>query len=128
MRAVQRSGRADREADAVQRERIAFADRLEPPVRRPARAHVVLGVDFEEAEVRAGLEDGVEMLGLEADADAAEPRPMWPLSRESLSRNASMPASSRSTGACYRASRCAFAPKEKCLAPVTPVETERKSV
>ena len=73
MRAVQRFGRTDRQANAVQRERIAFADRLEPPVWRTAGAHIVLSVDFEEAEIRAPLENGVEMFGLEANADAAKP-------------------------------------------------------
>ena len=68
---VERFGRADRQADAVQRKRIERADRLEPPVRRPAGAHVVLGVDLEETEAWPALQDRGEMLRLEADADAA---------------------------------------------------------
>lgn len=33
-----------------------------------ARHHVVLGVDLDEAEIRAGFQDRPEMFGLEADA------------------------------------------------------------
>ena len=55
-----------RAATADSRRRIA----AEPPVRRTAGAHVVLGVDLEKAEPRSGVDDGVEMLGLETDADA----------------------------------------------------------
>ncbi len=70
MGGVQRSRRADRQADAVQRQRVDRADRLEPAVRRPARAHVVLCMDLEKTELRAHPHDGVEVLGLEADAGA----------------------------------------------------------
>ena len=54
----------------MQRNRVERADRLEPAVRRPASAHVVFRVDLEEAEVGPRLDDGVEVLGLEADAGA----------------------------------------------------------
>ena len=51
MLSVERAVRADRETDAVQRDRIELADGFEVTVRRAARAHVVLGVDLEEADV-----------------------------------------------------------------------------
>ena len=70
MSAVERPGRADREADAVQRQRIELADRIEAAMRRAARAHIVLRVDLEKPKLRTRVEDRLEMLGLEADADA----------------------------------------------------------
>ena len=70
MGAVERAGRADRQADAVQRKRIKLADRVEAAVRRAAAAHVVFRVDFEKPKLRARIDDRLEMLGLEPDADA----------------------------------------------------------
>ena len=70
MGAVEGSRSADREANTVQRKRIAFADRLEIAVGRPALAHVVLGMDFEEADIGLRLDDVPVVLGLEADAAA----------------------------------------------------------
>jgi hypothetical protein len=70
MRFVERPRRADREADAVQRQRIARADRLEPAVRRAAVAHVIFRMNLEKSEVGSLREDRVDMLGLEADARA----------------------------------------------------------
>ena len=69
--AVERPRRADRQPDPMQRQRIAGADRLQPAMRRPAVAHVGLGVDLEEADLARAGEDRREMLGLEADAGAA---------------------------------------------------------
>src|SRR5713226_3599333 len=60
--------RSDRQPDAVQRQRIALADFREVAVRRAASAHVVFGVDFEEANIRGGLHDRPIVLGLEANA------------------------------------------------------------
>ena len=54
----------------MQRKRIKRADRLQPPMRRAAVAHVILGVDLEEADVRALGQDRVEVFGLQADAGA----------------------------------------------------------
>ena len=70
MRAIERSRRADRQADAVQRKRVALADRVEPAMRRAARAHVVFRVDFEKPKLRTRFDDRVEMLRLETHADA----------------------------------------------------------
>ncbi len=69
---VQGRRRSDRQADAVQRQPVVGADRLEPAVGRPAGAHVVFGMDLEEGELRARLEDRIEVLRLEADAGALD--------------------------------------------------------
>jgi hypothetical protein len=45
---------------------MVAADSLERPMRRSAGAHVVLGVHLEEAGVLAFLQDGVQVLVLEA--------------------------------------------------------------
>ena len=97
MGAVERPGRADRQADAVQRKRIAAADRLEPTVRRTARAHVVLGVNLEKAEFGTRIQDGVEMLGLEAHADGLRRNCAWTGFRHEILRfeRCSTPVSSR---------------------------------
>ncbi len=70
MGAVERPGRADRQADAMQRQRIAFPDRVEAAMRRAAAAHVVFRVNFEKSKLGTGVDDRLEMLGLEPDADA----------------------------------------------------------
>ena len=70
MRLVQRPRRADRQADAVQRQRVTLADGVEAAMRRAARAHVVFRVDLEKSKLRARFHDRLEMLGLESDADA----------------------------------------------------------
>src|SRR5580698_7486371 len=41
-------------------------------MRRAARAHVVLGVDFEKPKLWARFDDRLEMLGLETNADARQ--------------------------------------------------------
>src|SRR6516225_9565598 len=71
MREVERSWRADRQAHAMQRQGIKLADRLQAPMRRSARAHIVLGVNFKKSELRLRFDDRVEMLGLETDAHGA---------------------------------------------------------
>ena len=70
MRLVQRPRRADRQADAVQRQRVTLADGVEAAMRRAARAHVVFRVDLEKPKLRARFHDRLEVLGLESDADA----------------------------------------------------------
>ncbi len=75
MGAVERPGRADRQADAVQRQRIKLADRVEAAMRRAARAHIVFRVDFEKPKLWTRLDDRLEMLGLEPDADARRAKP-----------------------------------------------------
>src|SRR4051794_16946197 len=73
VRLVERLRSADRHADAVQRQRMIAADRFQRAVRRSARAHVVFGMDLEEAGLRTAGEDRVEMFVLEAGpGDAAE--------------------------------------------------------
>jgi hypothetical protein len=49
----------------VQRNWIVFADRLERAVRRTAGAHVIFGMDFEEATGLRATEDGWQMFWLE---------------------------------------------------------------
>ncbi len=70
MLAVERPGAADRERHAMQRQRIARAELGEQAMRRPALAHIVLGMHLEEAEAVVSPKHVVGMLGLEADADA----------------------------------------------------------
>src|SRR5262249_2477635 len=72
--AVKRLLRADRQPDAVQRQRIAIADRSEIAVRRAAGAHVVLGMDLEEADIGGRLEYRPVVLWLEPDAGAPRDR------------------------------------------------------
>ena len=57
MRPVERLRTADRHAHAVQRHRMVAAEALQRAMRRSARAHVVLGMDFEEAALRSFGED-----------------------------------------------------------------------
>src|SRR5882724_1424504 len=68
MVAIERPHRTNRQPDAMHRQRIAFAQRAELRVRRPAGAHVVLGVNLEESDRLRSGEDVVKMRGLEADA------------------------------------------------------------
>ena len=70
MRRVQRPGRTDRQAHAVQRQRVALGDCRQHAVRRPAIAHVVLGMHLEEADIRRLGQDGVAVLRLEAQPGA----------------------------------------------------------
>ena len=80
MVAIQPPRAADRQADPVDRKRIVLPQRRQLPMRRTARAHVILGVDFKETQRRAGFADGGEMFGLEADA-----RRGWQRSHEDAS-------------------------------------------
>ena len=66
MRLVQWMRGADRHAHAVQRNGIVSADGVQRPMRRTAGAHIVLGVDLEEAAHLGRLENRRQMLGLEA--------------------------------------------------------------
>ena len=50
MDAIESLHRADREADAMDREGVVLAQPFEHRVRRAARAHVILGVDLEEPD------------------------------------------------------------------------------
>src|SRR5262249_12789595 len=65
---VERLHRADRQADAVERQGIALAQRGKLRMRRPAGAHVILRVHLEEADwLRLG-QNGAKKHRLEADA------------------------------------------------------------
>ncbi|MCY1227464.1 hypothetical protein D9M72_397330 [compost metagenome] len=59
---------ADGQADTVDGERVVLANPAQIVVEGAAIHHVVLGVDFEEAEVRTGIEHVPVMPGLEPDA------------------------------------------------------------
>ena len=59
---------ADGEANAVDGQCIVGADAAEIVVKGPARHHVVLGVDLEEAERRLRFEHVEEVFGLEPQA------------------------------------------------------------
>src|SRR5271170_2638089 len=66
MRLVQGLRSADRHAHAVQRNGMVAANSLEGAMRRAAGAHVVLGVNLEEAARLRPREDRLQVLGLEA--------------------------------------------------------------
>ena len=64
MLAVERRFAADREADAMHRQREALAQRAQLRMRRPARAHVVFGMDFDEADRLPAGQDVGKCCGL----------------------------------------------------------------
>ncbi len=105
MIAVERPVGADREPDAVQRQRVALADRGQVAMRRPAGAHVVLRVHLEEAEVGAALEDVAIVLRLQPHARARRDRHFSHLSSPpaELTRRARI----RRPASAYRAARLA---------------------
>jgi hypothetical protein len=72
---VQRIRGADRERDAVERDRIVAPDALQHRQRTAARHHEVLGDRLEERDVRPRLDDRVEVLLPEADSAARQGRP-----------------------------------------------------
>ena len=74
MRPVERTGGPERQADAVQRQRVVFADGGEIAMRRSARPHVVLGMDLEPAECRPAIENLEIMLWLEPDPGRSRDR------------------------------------------------------
>jgi len=67
---LERPVRANRQSDAVQRQGIALPNGRQVAVRRTSRAHVVLDVNFEEANVGRCICDCPVVLGLETDAPA----------------------------------------------------------
>src|SRR6516165_6787159 len=70
VRAVKRLHRADRQSDAVQRERIAFAQSAQLRMWRPAGAHVVFRMDLEKTDRLRRGNDVAKMRRLEADTGA----------------------------------------------------------
>ena len=70
MGGIERPLAADRQADAMDRERIDRAQRGERGVGRPAGAEIVFGMDFEKAERRPFGDQTRAVLGLETDARA----------------------------------------------------------
>src|SRR5882724_5392608 len=81
MRLVERLRSADRHAHAVQRHRMVAPYGFERAMRWSARAHIVLGMDFEEAALLAFREDRGKMLVLEARAREAADRHDWKAKR-----------------------------------------------
>ncbi|MNN89133.1 hypothetical protein D3C81_2069050 [compost metagenome] len=65
MRDIQRPLPTDRQADAVQRQRVLFAYPPQEVMKRPAGHHVVFRVHLEKAQIRSGLEHLTKMLALE---------------------------------------------------------------
>ena len=82
MRLVEPARAADGEPHPVQRERIAHPHRLEGAMRRPALAHIVLGMHLEPADVGLALEDVAVMLGLEPNAGPWRNRAVGKAARE----------------------------------------------
>jgi hypothetical protein len=74
VRCIERVGRADRQADAVQAERMVAAGAAQDVARQAAAAEIVFGVDLDEADVRALLEERGAVLGAQADAGAERER------------------------------------------------------
>ncbi len=70
MFAVDRLCGSDRQPDAMDGQGIAIAQCAELRVRRAARTHVVLGMDFDEADRLLAGKNVDEMLRLESDAGA----------------------------------------------------------
>src|SRR5215467_3638577 len=79
MRFIERLRAAYRHANAVERNRVVLADLVKRSLGRTAGAHVVFGVDFEEAIPLPVGQDRLQMFVLEARANAA---------RNGMSRNA----------------------------------------
>src|SRR5216684_3922595 len=65
---IERPIGADRQSDAVERQRIPFANCRKVAVRRTSRAHVIFRMDLKETDVGQRFDNGAVMLGLEADA------------------------------------------------------------
>lgn len=63
---VEASRAPDRKTDAVQGQRVALADGGELGMGQTALAHIVLGMDLEEANVRAAAQYVVDVLRLQA--------------------------------------------------------------
>src|SRR5436305_647820 len=66
MRPVHRGWTADRHAHTVQRKWMIAAQPFQRAVRRATSAHIILGMNLEEAALRACAEDSCKMLMLEA--------------------------------------------------------------
>ena len=64
---VERIGAAEREADAVDADRVMVSYTLEMHVRRSTGRHVIFGMDFDEAKIGPAVDQIVVMRGLEAD-------------------------------------------------------------
>ena len=92
MRGVEPLGAAEREPDAVDRQRIVGAQPLQAPHGRSA-AHVVLGVDFQPGDARAGRHDFGDMGGAQADTAAGRMHgALWTRDRRRAVRDPGRPA------------------------------------
>src|SRR5258708_37967188 len=67
---VERPIGADRQSDAVERQRISVPNGRQIAMRRTSRSHVVFRMNLEEADVRPCLDNRAVVLCLEADAGA----------------------------------------------------------
>ena len=65
MLAIERAFAANRQADAMNRQRVMFADQAQIVMERAAGDHVVFGMHLKEPDIRAGLEYIHKVLGLE---------------------------------------------------------------
>ena len=70
VRAIEGPVRPDRQADAMQRERVTLANRGQVPVRRAAGAHIIFRMNFKKAHIGPRLEDLAIVLRLEPDPGA----------------------------------------------------------
>jgi len=105
MAPVETIGTAERQPDAVDRERKAVADALEHAMRRAAIAHEVLGVDLEPGGLGRAVEDGAPVLGLEPDPGARRDRARVPDAGRATARHDAHPSFSHGSAA---ASPCAW--------------------
>ena len=67
-------GRAQRKPDPMEAQRVALAETFEPRERRAAVGEEILGVDLEECQRRAPLEERGVVRRAQPDADAARER------------------------------------------------------
>ena len=74
---IERPIGTDRQADAVKRQLVSFADGRQVTMRWSTGAHVIFGMDFEESDIGKRFDDGAVMLGLEADAPAGRNAILW---------------------------------------------------
>ena len=68
MRSIERPNRSDRQADAVDRDRMARANVGKQAMRRPPVAHVVFRMHFEKVDAARTRNDAGRMLAFETRA------------------------------------------------------------
>src|SRR6516225_518661 len=90
MAEIEPLGAAERKADAVQRNRVIAADRLEISERRPA-AQIVFGMDLEPRHTRPLVEDGLVVWETQPDPHLPRDRAALLADRGGLSGQAPPP-------------------------------------